>query len=197
QISSRGSQMRGEIKTKSRPLIDPMYGFESGQNKETVAANRKLAEHLKETSNFAYKTIGERVKTGLYHHPIIQAVVNAMWFANQRDEGPKHPEFFSPLPLRALALVLTVIENNIDEHITGIRTDVPFTANEYRKVYEAHIKALELYAAGTDKYQLMDKILRRLASVGRFHSGAQPLTTVTAPVFTDKTFEDAMQEYED
>ncbi|KAK7000822.1 hypothetical protein R3P38DRAFT_2650559 [Favolaschia claudopus] len=54
-ISSRGSQMRGEIKTKSRPLIDPMYGFESGQNKETVAANRKLAEHLKETSNFAYK----------------------------------------------------------------------------------------------------------------------------------------------
>ncbi|KAK6977431.1 hypothetical protein R3P38DRAFT_3377620 [Favolaschia claudopus] len=35
-ISSRGSQMRGEIKIKSRPLIDPMYGFESGQNKETV-----------------------------------------------------------------------------------------------------------------------------------------------------------------
>ncbi|KAJ6589679.1 hypothetical protein B0H19DRAFT_922660 [Mycena capillaripes] len=90
-----------------------------------------------------------------------------MWFANHRDEGPKHPDFFSPMPIRALALVLAAVENNLDERLTGIRTDVPFTANEDRTVYEGHVKALKQFAAHTEKYQLMDKILTHLHSVGR------------------------------
>ncbi|KAJ7186249.1 hypothetical protein B0H12DRAFT_1039631, partial [Mycena haematopus] len=165
-ISSRGSQLRGELKTKTRPLIDTMYGFKSGQNKKTVAFNRKLAEDLKESSTFAFKDAEN--KKGLYKHPILQSAVNAMWFANRRDEGPRHPEIFNPLPIRALALVLAAIENNIDERLTGIRTDVAFTANDYRAVYENHVKSLEQYEAHTEKYKLMEKILKRLHSVGRY-----------------------------
>ncbi|KAJ7618851.1 hypothetical protein DFH06DRAFT_1342431 [Mycena polygramma] len=86
-ISSRGSQLRGELKTKIKPLVDVMYGFRSGQNKKTIAFNRKLAEDLKEKSRFAFKDV--EMQTGLYKHPILQSTVNAMWFANRRDEGPR------------------------------------------------------------------------------------------------------------
>ncbi|KAJ7756535.1 hypothetical protein B0H14DRAFT_3599578, partial [Mycena olivaceomarginata] len=90
-----------------------------------------------------------------------------MWFANRRDEGPTHPEIFNPLPEEALAALLTVTENTIDEYLTGIRTDVPFTANEYRSVYDTHLRSLREFREHTTKYNLLDKILTRMHNVGR------------------------------
>jgi hypothetical protein len=58
-------------------------------------------------------------------------------------------------------------ENTIDEYLTGIRTDVPFTANEYRSVYETHLKSLRQFREHTIKYELLDKILTRLHNIGR------------------------------
>jgi len=194
-IASRGSQLRGELKTKIRPLIDTMYGFKSGQNRKTIAFNRKLAEDLKEGSAFAFKDVEN--KKGLYKHPIFQSTVNAMWFANRRDEGPRHSELFNPLPIRALGVVLAAVENNIDERLTGVRTDVAFTANDYRAVYEGHVKSLEEFAAHTEKYQLMDKILKRLHNVGRFHSGAQALSAPATSTFSKQVLDAALKEYEE
>ncbi|KAJ7906152.1 hypothetical protein B0H13DRAFT_1880833 [Mycena leptocephala] len=87
---------------------------------------------------------------------------NAMRFANRRDEGPSHPEIFNPLPEEALVAVLTATENTIDEYLAGIRTDVPFTANEYYSVYETHLKSLRQFRQHTIKYELLDKILTRI-----------------------------------
>ncbi|KAJ6478334.1 hypothetical protein C8R45DRAFT_792777, partial [Mycena sanguinolenta] len=197
-IASRGSQLRGELKTKVRPLMDTMYGFKSGQNKKTIAFNRKLAKDLKEESTFAFKVSQDiENKKGLYKKPIIQSVFNAMWFANSKDEGPRHPELFSPIPLRALALVLTAIENNIDERLTGIRTDVPFTANDYRAVYEGHVKSLEQFEVHTQKYKLLEKILKHLHSVGRFHSGAKALNTPSTSTLRKSVLDAAIKKYED
>ncbi|KAJ7850543.1 hypothetical protein B0H13DRAFT_53937 [Mycena leptocephala] len=193
-IASRGSQLRGELKTKIRPLVEVMYGFKSGQNKKTIAFNRKLAEDLKEGSVFAFKDV--EAKKGLYKHPILQSIVNAMWFANRRDEGPRHPEFFSPLHSRSLAVILTAVENSIDERLTGIKTEVPFTVNDYRSVYEGHVKALE-FAVHTEKYHLLDKILKRMHSVGRFHSGAQPLNIPSTSAFSKQILDAALKEYEE
>ncbi|KAJ6467137.1 hypothetical protein C8R47DRAFT_814645 [Mycena vitilis] len=192
-ISSRGSQLRGELKTKIKPLVDIMYGFKSGQNKKTITSNRKLAEDLKDNSRFAFKNA--EMQTGLYKHPIIQSTVNAMWFANRRDEGPRHPELF--VRARSVALVLAGVENHIDERLTGVRTDIPFTANDYRSVYEAHVKSLEEIAAHTEKYQVLDRILKRLHSVARFHSGVQPLNTPSTSTFSKQVLDAALKEYEE
>ncbi|KAF7328579.1 hypothetical protein MVEN_02546000 [Mycena venus] len=194
-ISNRGSQLRGELKTKVRPLVELMYGFKTGQNKKSISFNRKNAEDLKDGTAFAFKDA--EAKKGLYKHPIFQMAVNAMWFANRRDEGPRHPELFNPLPLESFALILTGVENSIDERLTGTRTDVPFTANDYRSVYEGHLKSLEEFAAHTEKYQILDKILKRLHTVGRFHSGAQPLTVAATSTFTKDVLDAALKEYED
>ena len=59
------------------------------------------------------------------------------------------------------------MENCIDEWITGTRIDVPFTANDYRPVYESHIKSLEAFQECGEKYQLLESILRKLHKNGR------------------------------
>ena len=54
----------------------------------------------------------------MYQHPIIQKAVNVMWFQNKRDEGIHFTDMFKPIPIAAIALVLTAvrgfkfIENN-------------------------------------------------------------------------------------
>ena len=46
---------------------------------------------------------------GFLKVPIIQKIVNTMWFANKNDEGIKYQTWFKPFPLPALALILTAV----------------------------------------------------------------------------------------
>ena len=55
QIASHAAHVRGELKTKVRPLVEAVYGFESGQNKKTIRRNRERVEELKDEYNFAYE----------------------------------------------------------------------------------------------------------------------------------------------
>ncbi|KAI5980544.1 hypothetical protein EDD15DRAFT_2121324, partial [Pisolithus albus] len=139
-ITSCGSQVRGELKTKLRPLVEVMFGFHSSQSKSAIKKNRSLAEALKEGTNFAFKVKDRR---GFLKAPLIQKIINTMWFANKHDEGVMFPEHFKPFPYPTLALVLTAIECCIDEWATGKRGDIPFTTQEYRPVYEAYLKCLQ------------------------------------------------------
>ncbi|KAJ7447657.1 hypothetical protein FB451DRAFT_1535804 [Mycena latifolia] len=194
-ITNRGSHLRGELKTKMRPRVELTYGFTSGENKKTIARNRQLAEDLKEDLTFTFKDIKER--KGIYRHPLFQKAINAMWFANRRDEGPTYPEFFNPFPAEGLALVFTVAVNLIDEWATGIRTDIPFTANEYRSTYEAHLAALREFEESTKPHKILENILVRLHNIGRFHSGAQPLAVVTKSVLNKTDLAAAIKEYQE
>ncbi|KAI5994418.1 hypothetical protein EDD15DRAFT_2112111, partial [Pisolithus albus] len=127
-VTSRGSQVRSQLKTKLRPLIEAVFGFHSSQSKNAIKKNRVLAEGLKEGTNFAFKEDGRR---GFLKAPLIQKIVNTMWFTNKHDDGVVYHEYFRPFPYPALALVLTAIECCVDEWVTGTRTDIPFTIQEY------------------------------------------------------------------
>ena len=54
QIKACGSQAHGEAKEKTKSLVETMYGFESSHSKKVIAANRKLAEELKQEKGFIY-----------------------------------------------------------------------------------------------------------------------------------------------
>jgi hypothetical protein len=56
---------------------------------------------------------GDGPRKGMYNHPIIQKAVNAMWFQNKRDEGVIFTEMFKPIPVPAIALVLTAVRRII------------------------------------------------------------------------------------
>ncbi|KAI5987190.1 hypothetical protein EDD15DRAFT_2152343, partial [Pisolithus albus] len=154
-VTSRGSQVRGQLKTKLRPLVEAMFGFYSSQSKNAIKKNRNLAEGLKEGTNFAFKEDGRR---GFLKAPIIQKIVNTMWFTNKHDDGIVFHEYFKPFPYPALALVLTAIECCIDEWATGSRTDIPFTIQEYRGAYESHLKCLHAFEDATKLYNVLPRI---------------------------------------
>jgi hypothetical protein len=106
-----------------------MYGFESGRSKKAIAANRKLAEELKQEKGFIYEVSpglfylynssanlckelslnGGGPRKGMYNHPIIQKAINTMWFQNKRDEGVNFTKMFKPIPVQAIAFVLTAV----------------------------------------------------------------------------------------
>ena len=132
QITKRTSQVRGELKTKVRPLVESLYGFENA--KSSITRNRERAENLKDDYAFVYKVCGfalspctlppyciacfqkpalgevsRELRKGMYQHPIIQKAINAMWFANKHDEGVRFFSYFNPVTIEALAFVLTAV----------------------------------------------------------------------------------------
>ncbi|KAJ7094999.1 hypothetical protein C8R44DRAFT_890125 [Mycena epipterygia] len=199
-VTRRGSQMRGELKTKMRSLTELVFGFESGQNKKNVQKNRQLAEDLKDGLGFCYKEFPAVAakRKGLYKAPIIQKSANLMWFNNRRDEGATHPELFGPaLPKPAFALILSAIECSIDEWATGIKTDVPFTAADYRSVYQEHLTCLADFEKASGRRDILGNILTRVHNIGRFHSGAQPLAPTAHSSLSTAALNAAIQEYDD
>ncbi|KAJ7662854.1 hypothetical protein B0H17DRAFT_1257671, partial [Mycena rosella] len=217
-IMRRGSQMRGELKTKVRALAELVFGFESGQNKKIIRKNRQRAEDLKDGMGYTYKEspaiASER--RGMYKGPIIQKSVNGMWFNNRRDEGATHPRLFGPaLPKPTFALVLTAIECCVDEWASSIKTDVLFTAADYRSVYLEHLKCLDEFEKATAPRRILDNILTRLHNIGRqvlvfvcqlpslmyhlasFHSGAQPITAIPRAALSTAVPQAAIREYEE
>ena len=50
-------------------------------------------------------------RKGIYNHPIIQKAVNKMWFMNKRDEGIIFQDYFNPLSIPSIALILTAVRS--------------------------------------------------------------------------------------
>ena len=44
-----------------------------------------------------------------YRHPIIQKVINITWFQNKDDDGIVFHDYFTPIPIEVIAIVLTVV----------------------------------------------------------------------------------------
>ena len=102
-----------------------------------------------------------------------------MWFQNKHDKGVLFTEMFKPIPVPAIAFVLTAvcyticllvylltfncqIEANIDEWLTGEKMSVTFWADEYCSIYKGHIDALEDYSCHTRKHDLIGQLQHRL-----------------------------------
>ncbi|KAI6164100.1 hypothetical protein EDD17DRAFT_1475230 [Pisolithus thermaeus] len=57
---------------------------------------------------------------GFLKVPLIQKIINTMWFTNKHNDSIRFHKHFKPFPYPALALILTVIECCIDEWTMGI-----------------------------------------------------------------------------
>ncbi|KAI5993869.1 hypothetical protein EDD15DRAFT_2366950 [Pisolithus albus] len=129
--------------------------------------------------------------------PLIQEIVNMMWFANKHDDGVAFPEHFKPFPHPALALVLTAIECCIDEWATGTRMDIAFTIQEYRNVFESHLNCLREFEDATKEFGVLPGICKKMYKVSRVHSGAAPLIAPSQPAVSAQVIADAIKEYQE
>nr|GAT51101.1 predicted protein [Mycena chlorophos] len=192
--TGRIGHLRGEAKTKIAPIVATQL-FESGQHPTTIKANATSARENKDGNGFIYKDL--KTRKGMYCGPLIGKGINVLYFANRRDEGPTFPEFFRPIPIPTIAFILTVIENCIDEWLTGTRTPIPFTANDYRDIYQGHVLSLQRFERLTSQYGILDDIRTQLYDNGRFHAGAQPLATTVVSHIEDDDIYAAIREYQD
>ncbi|KAF8232975.1 hypothetical protein L208DRAFT_1269313, partial [Tricholoma matsutake] len=164
----------GELKTKTWPLVETFYGFESGHNCKIIVHNHQIAEELKEGHTFI--TNAELVQhKGLYQLKLIQKVVNTMWFRNKQDKGISYSFYFNPFTIPALTLILTA---NQDQH----------------PLYHHTLSCFEKH---TEKHGILNNILLKLYNWGRFHSGAQQLSTADHPTISDDVFVAALKQYID
>ncbi|KAG2144967.1 hypothetical protein BD769DRAFT_1347089, partial [Suillus cothurnatus] len=115
------------------------------------------------------------MKSGIYKSDLIQSGINDMQFVNCINEGIVYAEYFDPLPMKMMVLVLTVIECYIDEWATGVRKDIKFALVTYSPVYLVHLESLQRFEERTSAYKLWGKISVNLLdiawSVSRYLSG--------------------------
>ena len=112
-------------------LVEALYGFDSGRSRRAIAENWRIAEELKANKGFVFAvyfsesffsfTFSQQFnfqelsdeqdgkRKGIYNHPIIQKAVNKMWFKNKWDEGIMYPDYFKPLSVPSIALILTAV----------------------------------------------------------------------------------------
>ncbi|KAI6096639.1 hypothetical protein F5141DRAFT_1011899 [Pisolithus sp. B1] len=107
----------------------------------------------------------EDMRRGFLKVPLIQKIINMMWFVNKHDDGVVFHNHFKPFPYPALALVLTVIKCCIDEWMMGMQTDIPFTIQEYHAAYESHLKCLQAFEDATKTYNVLLGICSKLYKV--------------------------------
>ncbi|TDL30147.1 hypothetical protein BD410DRAFT_834329 [Rickenella mellea] len=196
-VTRRGSQCRGELKTKVRPLVESLFGFDTS-SKSAVAKNIAIAAELLDNYAFVYKARApESVEaSGLFEHPIIQKAINAMWFVNRSDEGVKYADVFTPFPHQALALVLTAIQCCIDEWSTGVREKIEFSAASYSSDYNKHLEVIEDFAKRTVAFQMVPKLLTRILKNARFHAKVEPNKRRTTHGLNEDQFTAAIEEFE-
>ena len=58
-------------------------------------------------------------RRGLYRNPLIQKLVNVMWFRNCQDKGVTYDKYFHPIKAEMLSLVLTVASTFIINFFYG------------------------------------------------------------------------------
>ncbi|KIJ42490.1 hypothetical protein M422DRAFT_90134, partial [Sphaerobolus stellatus SS14] len=106
-ITTRDSQMRGELRDKLVPLVREVYGFRLTSDCKGIEANRKLYDILKKENAYVFKDPVKR--KGLYEVDIIQLSLNVMWFSSPKHEGIKFGDYFRPIPLPTIALIFTTV----------------------------------------------------------------------------------------
>ncbi|KAH7917552.1 hypothetical protein BV22DRAFT_991734, partial [Leucogyrophana mollusca] len=104
---------------------------------------------------------------GFLRHKIIQTAINLVCFRNKRDLGVVYNEYFNPFPVTGLAFILTAIECCIDEWASGTRTEVSFTEEEYKEVYEKHLANLLKFDERTRARGVLPATLQRLHDNGQ------------------------------
>jgi hypothetical protein len=121
-----------EMKTKLRHAVETLYEFNPNQTPGSISYNIAHANELLTKMAFIYRVRplciaiwsalipvrsqehnSSRNPLHKYQHPIIQKAINIMWFKHKNDDGMTSQEHFSPIPIPALALVLTVVGTNI------------------------------------------------------------------------------------
>ncbi|KAI0746149.1 hypothetical protein C8Q76DRAFT_665579 [Earliella scabrosa] len=167
--------LRSEYKTAARAFVQASYGFKSAPHAASAEANfnETRADFLLKNRRFTYKDPEQL--DGLYEAPIIQMVVNKIYYKKPADDGIIHQDLYRHFPLAGIALALTAIQCAICEWKTGVFNSVRFDEGAYGTVYAEHVAKLEELEAKSEQDKIVTDIGRQIARTGRAHAKAPPV----------------------
>jgi len=173
QFTDRSMSFLHDMKMKVMDHVESLYGFDTSRATEIISRNAGHADALLTSMTFIYRepNFGGTPQNP-YRHPIIQKAINIVWFRNRDSDGLIFHELFTPIPIQAIALALTVIECCIDEWIDGRRRPSNWDEARFKTVYNSHISSLIDLRSPPQGGDLLAQIQRDLLKYARIHAGS-------------------------
>lgn len=170
-----------DMKRRVMHHVESFYGFGSSRAPTIIGRNTSHAQALLTDMTFIYRdpNVGGTPRYP-YRHPIIQKAINMMWFQSKDGDGIVFHEYFTTIPIEAIALVLTAIECCITEWTDGTLKTSNWNEGRYETTYRSHVKSLtDLRDHNPPQSgELLKQIQRDLLKDARIHAGA-PFDPVT------------------
>jgi len=174
-----------EMKTKIMHAVETFYGFDTSQAPRSISHNANLAYTMLTRMTFIYRDYNHDGPSQLpYRHPIVQKAINITWFEHKDADGVIFHEYFSTMPIPAIALVLMVIECCIDEWSQGIRRQSSWSQEHFYNAYRSHINSLTDFSRHHHSQGQLEQIQKDLFKYARQHSGTTPDPVTASGRFT-------------
>ncbi|KAG9081062.1 hypothetical protein FRC06_005864 [Ceratobasidium sp. 370] len=144
---SRISNLRTEVKKRIRQLIRYLFGFLLGLSEEVLLANRQLVARLGHNNFHCRNLVPDRDQ--YEHEAFIRAIYDAyFWYSDSfliRDTEHLDEMVKNGLPLPAVAFVLTMMQDCIEEWQTGQFKPRELNLTTQRSIFDAHLMGLLQY----------------------------------------------------
>ncbi|KAN0135084.1 hypothetical protein V8E53_006975 [Lactarius tabidus] len=140
-----------DTKRRIADAVEVYYDFNASRSSVSRNRNANLASKLLHGRSFVYiERNPDEMLHCPYQHPAIQKAINITWFRTVIDVGPVFRNHFSPLPVPAIAYILTAIECCIDEWSDGRRKETSWDEERFKTVYQSHLDSLKDFRKRSD-----------------------------------------------
>lgn len=170
-----------DMKMTVKHLVESLYGFDTSRAPDSISRNAGLAQALLTNMAFIYREPNfGATPHHPYRHPIIQKAINMLWFHSNDGDGIVFHEFFTPIPIPTIALILTVIECCISEWTDGTHKSSNWNEDRYKTAYHSHVESLSDLRDHDPPHsgEFTAQIQHDLLKDARIHAGA-PFDPVT------------------
>ncbi|THG97489.1 hypothetical protein EW145_g7604 [Phellinidium pouzarii] len=152
-----------------RASISTIYGFPSrAQNEDFIRtswtkAMDKIGQPFDLTKDLV--AVDGLSRKSLFQHKILQQLLNAVWFKTLEHDGfALRPSFITPIiPFLTLALMVTAIQNALEEWQTGKFQKIPFSAELHAEKYCHILDEIQSLALRTKESLYVTHVLLRMA----------------------------------
>ncbi|KAJ7718056.1 hypothetical protein B0H16DRAFT_1337658, partial [Mycena metata] len=137
----RGSHIRGKVMESFRPLFESHFGFQRGNSKTIIAANKANYAALTHKASFGYKDTKARIGYG--ENLILAAARKHAIFKDKKSLAAIFRSYFDPLPAAYVALEFTALQHLTEEFSTGTYINASFQEKDVVQSYRTHLADIE------------------------------------------------------
>ncbi|KAG8710722.1 hypothetical protein FRC08_016802 [Ceratobasidium sp. 394] len=139
----RASWLQTKVRERVEVIVQYGFGFRNpAVHRADIKHNRRLAEKL---APHVFHCKELKPNTDQYEHPVFIRAIGATLFWDPESIGVVYHDKFNPIPIPAVALVLTMMQVCIEEWALGQFKSQALDVEKQQVVYEKHLLGLYEY----------------------------------------------------